>query len=119
MEGSNIPPQIQERLARLQQMQQSLDALLLQKQQLEIELSETDSAVTELEKPNAGEIVYKQVGRVLIKSDRDNVLGELKEKKELLGLRQSSLSKQEVRLKEKLSEAQAQLREKIGSQANA
>ena len=119
MEGREIPPQIQEKLARLQQMQQSLDALLLQKQQIDVELSETDSAIAELEKSTTNEGVYKQVGRVLIKSERAAVLSELKEKKELLTLRQSSLAKQESRLKERLSEAQAQLRETLGPQPSA
>lgn len=118
MEGSEIPPQIQEKLARLQQMQQSYDAVLLQKQQLDVELSETDSAISELEKPTAGEVVYKQVGRVLIKGEKVAILNELKEKKELLTLRQSSLAKQEIRLKERLNEAQMQLRESIGPQTN-
>ena len=119
MEGSEIPPQIQEKLARLQQMQQSLDALLMQKQQIDVELSESDSAISELEKSTTDEGVYKQVGRVLIKSETGAVLSELKEKKELLTLRQSSLAKQESRLKERLNEAQAQLRETLGPQSNS
>jgi prefoldin beta subunit len=119
MGTAEIPPQIQEQLARLQQIQQSLDALLLQKQQLELELSESESALAELEKSAPGEVVYRQVGRILIKSDRDALLKELKEKKEILTIRQTSLTKQEARLKEKLSELQTQLREKIGFQVSA
>ncbi|MBO3803249.1 MAG: prefoldin subunit beta [Candidatus Brockarchaeota archaeon] len=119
MGTAEIPPQIQEQLARLQQMQQSLDALLLQKQQLELELSESESAVAELEKSAPGGDVYRQVGRILIKSDRDALLNELKERKELLTIRQTSLAKQEARLKEKLAELQAQLRERMGLQSSA
>ncbi|MGQ9514236.1 MAG: prefoldin subunit beta [Thermoproteota archaeon] len=118
MGTAELPPQIQEQLIRLQQMQQSLDALLLQKQQLELELSESESAMAELEKSAPGQNVYRQVGRILIRSDRDTLLNELKEKKELLTIRQTSLAKQEARLKEKLSELQTQLREKMGLQSS-
>ncbi len=49
-EEVELPPQLQEQLARLQQLQQTLQAVMTQKQQLEIEASETDKAVAELDK---------------------------------------------------------------------
>ena len=47
---SRLPPQIQQRLLRLQQLQQTLQGVMAQKQQLELQLNEVERAVNELEK---------------------------------------------------------------------
>ena len=49
-EISRLPPQIQQRLLRLQQLQQNLQSVLSQKQQLEMKLNEVEEASDELEK---------------------------------------------------------------------
>lgn len=51
-ELSKLPPQVQQRLLRLQQLQQTLQTVLTQKQHLELELTEVDQALSELEKTN-------------------------------------------------------------------
>ena len=47
---SRLPPQIQQRLLRLQQLQQSLQGVMSQKQQLEMQLTEVEHTVNELAK---------------------------------------------------------------------
>jgi len=42
-----IPPAVQEQLARLQQTQQNLQSIMMQKQQLESEKLETEKALEE------------------------------------------------------------------------
>ena len=49
-EISRLPPQVQERLLRLQQLQQTLQSVLAQKQQVEIELTEIEQAVEDMTK---------------------------------------------------------------------
>ena len=120
-EEIELPPQIQEQLARLQQLQQTLQAVANQKQQLEIEVSETDKALTELEKLSDQSVVYKSVGSLLLKSDRQALLTELKERKDLLGTRVTVLGRQEDRTKERIKELQERLQEKLrptGSSSN-
>jgi len=112
-EEVELPPQIQEQLARLQQLQQTLQAVSTQKQQLEIEASETDRALAELDKLNDTSIVYKSIGSLLVKSDRQTLLAELKERKELLGTRVTVLGRQEERTKERMKELQEKLQEKL------
>jgi len=82
-EEVELPPQLQEQLLRLQQLQQTLQAVASQKQQLEIEASETEKALAELEKLSDEIPVYKSVGNLLLKSERQALLKELKERKEL------------------------------------
>ena len=43
-----IPPVVQEQLARLQQTQQNFQSIMMQKQQLESEKHETEKALEEL-----------------------------------------------------------------------
>ena len=108
-----LPPQVQEQLVRLQQLQQTLQSVSSQKQQLELELNETDKALTELEKSTDETPVYKSVGSILVKSNRQTLLVELKERKELLTTRVTVLGKQEDRTKERLNEIQEKLQERL------
>lgn len=86
---------------------------MTQKQQLEIENSEAEKAVQELEKATDDTTVYKSVGSLLVKSDRQSLLKELKERKELLGTRITVLGRQEERTKERMKELQEKLQEKL------
>jgi prefoldin beta subunit len=118
-EEVELPPQLQEQLARLQQLQQTLQAVMSQKQQLEIEASETEKAVAELDKVTDQTPVYKSVGSLLVKSDRQTLLAELKERKELLGTRVTVLGRQEERTKERIKELQEKLQEKLRPTSSA
>lgn len=112
-EEVELPPQVQEQLVRFQQLQQTLQSVASQKQQLDAELNETDKALAELEKSTDETPVYKSVGSILVKSNRQNLLTELKERKELLTTRVTVLGKQEERTKERLKEAQEKLQERL------
>ena len=108
-----LPPQLQEQLVRLQQLQQTLQTVATQKQQVELELSETDKALAELDKSTDDTPVYKSVGSILVKSNRQTLLTELKERKELLNTRVTVLGKQEERTRERLKEVQEKLQERL------
>lgn len=112
-EEVELPPQLQEQLVRLQQLQQTLQSVVTQKQQLELELNETDKALAELEKSTDETPVYKSVGSILVKSNRQTLLTELKERKELLTTRVTVLGKQEERTRERLKEVQGKLQERL------
>jgi prefoldin beta subunit len=112
-EGNELTPQVQEELVRLQQLQQTLQAVASQKQQLEMDMSETDRALVELEKITGETPVYKSVGNILIKAHKDELLTELKEKKELLNTRVTVLGRQEERTRERLKDMQEKLQEKL------
>lgn len=113
MSEEELPPWFKEQLARLNQLQQNLQAILMQKQQIEVELVEIDKALEELKKISAEDSVYKTAGPVLIKAVRDDVVKELEEKKELSNTRVMVLSKQETRVKENLKEIQTKIDEMV------
>jgi prefoldin beta subunit len=114
-EESGLPPQLQEQLVRLQQMQQTLQSVASQKQQLELELNETDKALSELDRSTDETPVYKSVGSILVKSNKLTLIGELKERKDLLTTRVTVLGKQEERTRERLKEMQEKLQERLQS----
>jgi len=112
-EGTTLPPAVQERLLRLQQLQQTLQNVLTQKQQVELELLEVDQALSELEKTTDDGVIYKSVGSLLIKTEKQKVVDELKEKKELSNMRVSVLGKQEERLRAQIKELNEKLQKDL------
>jgi prefoldin beta subunit len=112
-EVSRLPPQVQQRLLRLQQLQQTLQSVLTQKQQLELGLTETEQALNELVKLTKQAVIYKSVGSLLVKSKKTKVTKELKEQKELLNMRISVLGKQEERLRTQLKDLQTKLQQDL------
>jgi prefoldin beta subunit len=110
-ELSKLPPQVQERLLRLQQLQQTLQTVLAQKQQVDMEKTEVEQTVAELEKTADDAVVYKATGSLLIKAEKAKITEELAEKKETLDTRSTVLARQEERLRSQVKEAQAKLQE--------
>jgi len=110
---SKLPPQVQQRLLRLQQLQQTLQAVLTQKQQLELELNEVEQAQSELEKLTDEAVIYKSIGSLLVKSERTKVTTELRERKDLLNMRIAVLSKQEERLRVQMKDLQTKLQQDL------
>lgn len=109
MSEQELPPWLKEQLARLQQLQQNLQAIMMQKQQVELENAETERALEELKKTTSEDAVYKLAGPLLIKSNKDELLKDLEEKKELSSTRVVVLGKQESRVKENLKEVESKI----------
>jgi prefoldin beta subunit len=112
-EVSQLPPPIQERLLKMQQLQQTLQSILAQKQQVELEASETDQALNELQKLTDDAVIYKSAGTLLMKAERTKVITELTERKELLNTRATILTKQEERLRAQLKDVQTRLQQDL------
>ena len=117
--NQQIPPLVQEQLAKLQQTQQNLQSILAQKQQLEFDKLETEKALEELKKANDDDMVFKHAGTILIKSNKKDLIEELDEKKELAKTKASLLTKQEERLKITLKEGETKIQEMIKNQSVA
>ena len=108
-----IPPLVQEHLARLQQTQQNFQSIMMQKQQLESEKLETEKALEELKKASDDESVFKHAGTIMIKSNKKDLIEELEEQAELAKTKASILVKQEERLKTTLKEQETKIQEMI------
>ena len=97
----------QDKIQEMQILDQNVQNLFLQKQSFQIEISETQLALKEIE--NSGDEIFKMVGQLMIRSDKAKVKEELLNKERFLDIRIKSIEKQENSLTEKLEK----LREEI------
>lgn len=95
---------------QLQLFEQSLQTLLMQKQQFQLQLAEIDSALKELETTSDA---YKIVGNIMALTKKEDLKKDLNEKKEITELRIKSMEKQETQIKEKASKLQEEILKKI------
>ena len=112
-ELSKLPPNVQERLLRLQQLQQTLQSILAQKQQVEMEKTEVEQTIAELQKTADEAVIYKAIGSLLVKAEKPKVTEELSERKELLDTRSTVMARQEERIRSQIKEAQTKLQEDL------
>jgi len=112
-ELSKLPPNVQERLLRLQQLQQTLQSILAQKQQVEMEKTEVEQTIAELQKTTEDAVIYKAIGSLLVKAEKPKVTVDLVERKELLDTRSTVLARQEERMRSQIKEAQTKLQEDL------
>ncbi len=110
---NELPPWLKEQISRLQQLQQNLQAIMMQKQQIELEIVETERALEELSKTTTSDSIYKAAGPLLIKSEKDIIEKDLAEKKELANTRVMVLGKQELRVKENLKEVENKINQML------
>ncbi|RLF41663.1 MAG: prefoldin subunit beta [Thermoplasmata archaeon] len=115
-----IPQQIQDQIARFQQLRSQLQMITQQRQQVEIRLRELEHAIEEVEKVKGNGEIYKSIGSLLVKvDDKNKLLNDLKEEKETYELRKTTLEKQEERTRERLTELQKKLENAIKSTQQA
>jgi len=88
------------KIQEIQILEQNLQNLLLQKQAFQMELSETQSALKEIE--NSGDEIFKIVGQLMIKTDKPKIKQELSDKEKILELRIKAIEKQETSFMEQL-----------------
>ncbi|MDV3293275.1 MAG: prefoldin subunit beta [Nitrososphaerales archaeon] len=117
MSQRELPPYLREMLARFDQTQQNLQAVQIQKQQVEMELNEAEKALQELNKASESESIYKFAGNLLIKVSKTEMVKELNEKKELSSTRKMVLTKQEGRFKESLKDLQTKIDDSVKGKA--
>jgi len=95
------------KMQEMQILEQNIQNILLQKQAFQMELSETESALKEVE--NSKEEVYKIIGQLMIKKNKKEILEELKNKQKLLDIRIKALDKQEKNFTEKSEKLREEL----------
>ncbi len=113
--SSELPPQIQNQLAQLQQIQQQAQALAAQKNQIDINIKEAELALAELEKVDDNAVVYRAIGDLLIRTEREKTRNALIEKKDTLSLRSETITRQEERIQKRFQQLQEQLKQAIGT----
>ncbi len=116
---NEVPPWLREQLVRFEQLQQNLQAILLQKQQVDLDASEVERALAELKKTGDGDSVYKTAGNILIKANKEDLTKELEERKEIAKTRSTVLGKQEQRVRENVKELQTKIEDALKGRPQA
>jgi len=94
----------QQKISKLQLLEQNMQTFLVQKQQIQSQLVEVDSALKEIESTDKA---YKIIGNIMIASKKDELKGELEQKKETIGIRLKSIEKQEEKIREQSKSLQS------------
>ncbi|MDP1696078.1 MAG: prefoldin subunit beta [archaeon] len=105
-------PEITKKIQELQILEQNLQNFLMQKQNFQVEDNEILNALEELSK--SGDEVYRILGGIMIKTDRNKLIKDLEEQKKIINLRIQSLEKQEKSIEEKSSVLQSEIQKSIG-----
>ena len=98
-----VSKEAENKLGQLQMLEQSMQNMLMQKQQFQLQQVEIESALKELEKVNEA---YKIVGNIMVLSKKEDLKDGLTSKKEVIELRIKNMEKQENHLREKASKLQ-------------
>ncbi|MBS3155013.1 prefoldin subunit beta [Candidatus Woesearchaeota archaeon] len=106
-----ISKETESKIIDLQTMEQNLQNLLMQKQRFQITQTEIDNALEELKKTK--DDAYKIIGSIMVKTKKDDLEKDLKEKKDLVDLRIKNIEKQETKIKERAQEIQKEVMNKL------
>lgn len=95
----NLNEEQKQKLLNFNNLQQTFEFLTSQRLQVESTLRETELAIEELEKINPDGTVYKAIGGILVKSEKNKLLDEKKSLKVTLEMRLKTLKQKEERVK--------------------
>jgi len=101
----------QEQIQKLQFLEQSLQQILMQKQAFQMDLSENISALEEIKKSD--DTVYKVIGQLMIKVDKEKITEELIGKEKIIKTRIDSLEKQEQALSDQATSIREELMKSV------
>lgn len=96
----DLPPQAQEMIGELQEQQQQLQQIAEQKNQIEAQKKQIEMAFDALDDAGDDAEVFRVVGPVGIKSDREEVEEELTDMKETMDVRLDSMERKEDNIRE-------------------
>ncbi len=91
---ANLDEETQKKIQEIQVYEQGFQQLILQKKSFRYELEEIIYALEELSK-SEGEVFKIIAGQVVIRSEKNKLISELTNKKEIIELRLKNLDKQE------------------------
>lgn len=107
----DMDQETQKKIQGLQMLEQGYQNIIYQKQSFQIEVNETNTAFAEVEKSK--EDVFRVLGQVMIKADKESLKKELKEKSDILNLRMKTIEKQELQMREEIERIRNEIMEKV------
>lgn len=97
----------EKKIQEMQMLEQNLQNLLLQKQTFQMELTETKSALKQIEK--SSDEVFKIIGQLMIRTEKAKIKDELLNKEKIIDVRIKTFEKQEAHLTEHLDKLRQEI----------
>ncbi len=113
MQG-NLPPEAQEKIEELRELQGTAQELAIQKSTAEGKLQETEQALEQLESIDPDTEMYQEVGELLIETEYDDAQSELEERQANLERQVEALERQEERIETQFESLQSELQQLLG-----
>lgn len=102
----------EQKIAKLQLLEQNLQSFLMQKQNFSGQLMEVENALEELDK-SKDDNAYKIIGSIMVSTTKSELKKDLNSKKEIIELRIKNIEKQEKKIKDQISDIQKEVMEKF------
>ncbi len=103
--------ELQKRIQNLQSLEQDFQQLVSQKQNIQLELNESNTALEEVQKTDKD--VFQVLGNVMVSADKDKLKKDLEETKQNLDSRLKTLEKQETSLRENIERIRNEVMSKM------
>ena len=103
--------QTNQKIQELQILEQNLVNIVFQKQTFQVELSEIQQAIKEIN--DSKEDVFKIIGPIMVKTERKKIKQELEDKEKMFSLRIKAIDKQEKAIAEKSEILRQEILKKI------
>ncbi len=100
----------EEKISELQVIEQSLQKFLSQKQSLQTQIVEIETALKEI--PSSKES-YRIIGNIMVAVDKKKLQEDLESKKELIDIKLKSIEKQEQQMRIDADSLQKEIMDKI------
>lgn len=114
MSQQKLPPEVQQTLAQYQALKESFARIDAELRLVESELTEIESILDTLKPMDDNAEVYKLVGHILVKKTKKDVVAELEERKELLGIKKEKYKNQLKILEKQINDLEKKLQDLMG-----
>ena len=97
----------EKQVERLQVLEQTMQSIVMQKQNFQTQLAELENALDEVNKSDNNP--FRMVGGIMVEANKDDVIKELDSKKEMADLRLKTIEKQESKTQEEVKSLQEEV----------
>jgi prefoldin beta subunit len=108
-----LPPEVQQLLTQYQTLRENYAKLDAELKLVESELTDIDHILDVLNNLKEETEIYKLVGHILVKKKREEVIKELEERKEILGIKKEKYKRQLEILGKQLGELEKKLKDTL------
>ncbi|MFZ8789897.1 MAG: prefoldin subunit beta [Acidilobaceae archaeon] len=114
-----VPPEVEAKYTKYVKLRDTLSAITQERVTLEGAISEIDDVLDKVSRLSADADLYRLVGYVMVKSSRDEVVAELRGRREELELRLKAVKSQEEYLRREVDRLASELRTLLGGSGGA